>query len=81
MLNAQDKNIQLYQHKLLETLSAKQQAITIVSNEVGSGVVPQSALGREFRDHAGLLNQRVAAVADKVILMISGLPLYLKNTR
>ncbi|MFC1821266.1 bifunctional adenosylcobinamide kinase/adenosylcobinamide-phosphate guanylyltransferase [Thermodesulfobacteriota bacterium] len=80
MLNGQDENIQSYQQKLLEILSAKQQAITIVSNEVGSGIVPQSAMGREFRDQAGLLNQRVAAVADKVILMIAGFPLYVKNT-
>ena len=79
MLNLRESKIPAYQEKLLETLSAKRRTVTIVSNEVGSGIVPESALGREFRDHAGLLNQKVAALADKVILMVAGLPLYLKN--
>jgi adenosylcobinamide kinase/adenosylcobinamide-phosphate guanylyltransferase len=51
----------------------------IVTNEVGMGIVPDNAMAREFRDLAGTLNQRVAAIADTVILMVSGLPLYLKG--
>jgi adenosylcobinamide kinase/adenosylcobinamide-phosphate guanylyltransferase len=51
----------------------------IVTNEVGMGIVPDNAIAREFRDLAGKLNQEVAAVADTVILMVSGLPLYLKG--
>jgi adenosylcobinamide kinase/adenosylcobinamide-phosphate guanylyltransferase len=81
MLNGRGGDVETYQKKLLEILAARGQAITLVSNEVGSGIVPESALGREFRDHAGLLNQRVAALADRVILMVAGLPMYLKNTR
>ena len=54
-------------------------SIILVSNEVGSGVVPAYASGRRFRDLVGELNQRVAAVADSVILMVAGLPLPLKS--
>jgi adenosylcobinamide kinase/adenosylcobinamide-phosphate guanylyltransferase len=53
--------------------------IVLVSNEVGSGVVPDYALGRRFRDLAGEINQRVAAAADDVVLMIAGVPLVLKG--
>jgi adenosylcobinamide kinase / adenosylcobinamide-phosphate guanylyltransferase len=53
--------------------------VILVSNEVGSGVVPAYALGRRFRDLVGEINQRIAAVADCVVLMVSGLPLPLKG--
>ena len=55
-------------------------AIVLVSNEVGSGVVPAYPLGRRFRDLVGEINQRVAAVADNVFLMVAGLPLALKGS-
>jgi adenosylcobinamide kinase/adenosylcobinamide-phosphate guanylyltransferase len=61
----------------LETTTRK---VILVSNEVGSGVVPAYELGRRFRDLAGEINQRVAAVADTVVLMIAGLPLMLKGS-
>jgi adenosylcobinamide kinase/adenosylcobinamide-phosphate guanylyltransferase len=53
--------------------------VILVSNEVGSGVVPAYATGRRFRDLVGEINQRVAAIADCVVLMIAGLPLLLKG--
>jgi adenosylcobinamide kinase/adenosylcobinamide-phosphate guanylyltransferase len=52
--------------------------VVMVSNEVGWGIVPDNALARRFRDHAGALHQRVAAVAESVVLVAAGLPLILK---
>jgi adenosylcobinamide kinase/adenosylcobinamide-phosphate guanylyltransferase len=52
--------------------------IALVANEVGLGIVPDNALARAFRDIAGRLNQRVAAVADEVLFVAAGLPLRLK---
>ena len=54
--------------------------IVLVANEVGSGIVPDNALGRRFRDLQGLLNQRIAARADRVFLVVAGLPLTLKGS-
>lgn len=50
----------------------------LVTNEVGMGIVPENALARTFRDLAGLLNQRIAAIADEVWLVTAGIPLKIK---
>jgi len=55
-------------------------SVVLVSNEVGSGVVPEYASGRRFRDLVGEINQRVAALADDVLFMVAGLPLALKGS-
>jgi adenosylcobinamide kinase/adenosylcobinamide-phosphate guanylyltransferase len=64
--------------ELEQVLAAPRGPWFVVSNEVGLGIVPDNALARRFRDAAGRLNQRVAARADKVLFMVSGLPLMVK---
>jgi adenosylcobinamide kinase/adenosylcobinamide-phosphate guanylyltransferase len=70
-----EKNIE----KTIRLLNKAPYVSLVVSNEVGLGVVPASKLGRKFRDIAGRANQQVAAAADTVFFMVSGLPLRLKG--
>ena len=53
--------------------------VIFVTNEVGDGIVPDNRLAREFRDLAGLVNQRVAQAADEVYLVVCGLPVEIKS--
>jgi adenosylcobinamide kinase/adenosylcobinamide-phosphate guanylyltransferase len=62
---------------LVNAWTATTRRVVAVSDEVGSGVVPASDAGRRFRDALGLLNQRLAATADDVHLVVAGLPLRL----
>lgn len=57
----------------------KNSRVILVSNEVGLGIVPDNAMARAFRDHAGRLHQAVAAVAGQVVFTAAGLPLILKS--
>jgi adenosylcobinamide kinase/adenosylcobinamide-phosphate guanylyltransferase len=52
--------------------------VRMITNEVGSSVVPDNAIARRFRDWSGLINQRVAAEADAVYLMVCGIPTRVK---
>jgi len=61
-----------------EALGARSAATIAVANEVGLGIIPETPLGRAFRDQAGALNRHLAAQAGKVILMVAGLPLTIK---
>jgi len=54
-------------------------SILIVFNEVGEGVHPPTEVGRRFRDLLGSVNQRLAAASDRVVLMVAGLPLTVKD--
>ena len=54
--------------------------VVAVSNETGMGIVPESALGRKFRAAQGLLNQQMAADADRVAYVVAGLPMWLKGS-
>lgn len=65
--------------QLVETIVKLPGTILFVSNEVGQGIVPDNAMARAFRDHAGLLHQAIAAVADEVYFVTAGLPLKLKG--
>jgi len=69
------------EEKTEETIAAakaKHALVIFVTNEVGSGIVPANALAREFRDRAGIMNQRFAEVADEVYWMVFGQALRVK---
>lgn len=72
------KEIETKVRGLCQTIKKIKARVIIISNEVGMGIVPDNALAREFRDIAGRLNQIVAAGADEVFVMFSGLPLKIK---
>lgn len=61
-------------------LTRSQQTIICVSNDVGLGVVPETRIGRVFRDLLGRVNQDFAAAANEVYLLVAGLPLQVKPT-
>lgn len=64
---------------LVRTLDGCRSPVVFVSNELGLGLVPETSLGRSFRDAMGRLNMRVAERADRVIFMAAGLPLTMKD--
>lgn len=64
---------------LLETLPQLPGRVMLVSNEVGLGIIPLGAVTRQFVDEAGRLNQRIAAIAQRVTFVAAGLPLELKS--
>ena len=53
--------------------------LILVTNEIGMGLIPENKLSRKFRDDAGRLNQQVAELAGRVILMVSGIPVVIKG--
>jgi len=65
--------------RLEDALRGRRSTTVLVSNEIGLGLVPDTALGRAFRDAQGRLNQRIAAIADQVIFMVAGQPLIVKG--
>jgi adenosylcobinamide kinase/adenosylcobinamide-phosphate guanylyltransferase len=65
--------------RLLDYLSVCSSRVVLVSNEVGLGIVPENRMAREFRDHAGRLHQKIAALADEVFFIAAGLPLKMKG--
>lgn len=65
--------------ELTELIGRLSSRLILVSNEVGLGIVPENRMAREFRDHAGRLHQRIAAVADEVFFVAAGLPLKMKG--
>jgi adenosylcobinamide kinase/adenosylcobinamide-phosphate guanylyltransferase len=65
--------------RLLAAWRSTPAQVVAVSNEVGSGVVPQTASGRAFRDALGTLNAQVAAASDAVVLTVAGVPVPLRG--
>jgi adenosylcobinamide kinase/adenosylcobinamide-phosphate guanylyltransferase len=77
-LMAADRPLAAAEEALLAALAARTAPAVLIANEVGLGLVPENALGRAFRDAAGLLHQRLAAEAEAVFFMVAGLPLRVK---
>lgn len=73
------KNIEKNIKQLVETVALLPGKIIFVSNEVSMGIVPMGELNRQFVDHAGRLHQQLAAVCDKVTLMVAGIPSTIKG--
>lgn len=67
--------------RAIDALRMRRRASIAVSDEVGLGLVPTTPSGRLFRDRLGLANQRLAGAADRVVLLVAGLPLELKPSR
>ena len=67
--------------QLVQALKEIRGPVVIVANEVGTGIVPENALARLFRDTAGSVNQHVATVADTVVWMVAGIPVKIKPAR
>ena len=65
--------------RLLKALAACAAPVIVVSNEVGQGIVPDTAMGRRFRTAQGRLNQSLAARADLAVAVMAGLPMPLKG--
>ena len=74
-----EKNIDQEISRLCDVLNNADGHIVLVANEVGLGIVPENKLARQFRDHAGICNQRVAEVADHAVFVAAGLPLVMKG--
>lgn len=73
-----DRDVDAACAELVAAVTACHARLWLVSNEVGLGIVPETPLGRRFRDEAGRLNQRLAATVDEVYFVAAGLPLKMK---
>jgi adenosylcobinamide kinase/adenosylcobinamide-phosphate guanylyltransferase len=78
MLAERDPDIEA--RRLTRFLEVAKYPVVLVSNEVGMGLVPETPLGRQFRDAQGRLNQAIAACVPNVVFIAAGLPLWLKNS-
>ena len=73
-----DEDIDAATKELITALNERSDPVVLVTNEVGSGIIPENALARRFCDEAGRLNQTISQIADEVYVSISGIPLQIK---
>lgn len=80
-------NLMFHEKEIDSTFEKTQKALVgitgnmvMVSDEIGLGIVPENAMARQFRDHIGMFNQQVAAMADHVVLVVAGQPLFIKGS-
>jgi adenosylcobinamide kinase/adenosylcobinamide-phosphate guanylyltransferase len=67
--------------EMLAAVASFNSPLVLVSHEVGLTIVAATVSGRRFTDELGALNQRLAAVCDRVVLMVAGQPLHIKPSR
>lgn len=73
-----ERNLDTESAALVECVAGAPGPIVLVASEVGLGIIPDNAMARRFRDAAGQLNQQIAGVATRVVMVTAGLPLILK---
>ncbi len=78
LANILDRDIDAATRDLEDAARSSRACVILVTNEVGCGIVPDNALAREFRDRAGILNQRMAEAAAEVYWMVFGQALRVK---
>lgn len=78
LANILDRDVEAAMRDLEDAAGSSRACVILVTNEVGCGIVPDNALAREFRDRAGVLNQRMAEAAAEVYWMVFGQPLRIK---
>ena len=79
LLETEDfQDIEEHVRRLIRSLESAQCPVLLVTNEVGTGIVPENRLARQFRDTAGLVNQKVASGSDRVVWMVAGIPVAIK---
>ncbi|UCD32384.1 MAG: bifunctional adenosylcobinamide kinase/adenosylcobinamide-phosphate guanylyltransferase [Desulfobacterales bacterium] len=81
MENDDQEHIEKQVKKLTRSFEQAQCPVILVSNEVGTGIVPENKLARRFRDVMGYSNQNIAASADKVIWIVAGIPVTIKGIK
>ncbi|MGD8990908.1 MAG: bifunctional adenosylcobinamide kinase/adenosylcobinamide-phosphate guanylyltransferase [Desulfobacterales bacterium] len=79
MKSADQNNWEEIVSQLIDALKTASCPLVVVSNEVGTGIVPENKLARQFRDIIGLVNQAVAKIAGKVVWMVAGIPVVVKG--
>ena len=77
--NFDQEAVEKHVDKLSKALEKSKCPVVLVSNEVGAGIVPENKLARLFRDTAGFANQKIAECADRVIWMVAGIPVVIKQ--
>ena len=74
-----DETIMRHINRLADSCASSNTKVIAVTNELGLGVIPDDPLSRRFTDFAGIMNQRMAAAANKVVITVSGIPLTIKG--
>jgi len=79
MTSEDETHVQQQVDRLADVLELVSCPVVLVSNEVGEGIVPENRLARLFRDIAGITNQKIAAVSNRVVWMVAGIPVTIKE--